>query len=91
MVRTFHRTRDRAVALIGLSFSIALDGLIVAIQTQAKHLGKKASWTRKIVLITDGESEFATSDWETTAEKLNELEVYTTIMCVQVCSPRVHL
>ncbi|KAG8851859.1 ATP-dependent DNA helicase II subunit 2 [Tulasnella sp. 330] len=58
----------------------ALDGLIVAIQTQAIHLGKKASWTRKIVLITDGESEFATSDWETTAEKLNELDVYTTFI-----------
>ncbi|KAG8984122.1 ATP-dependent DNA helicase II subunit 2 [Tulasnella sp. JGI-2019a] len=57
-----------------------LDGLIVAIQTQAKYLGKKASWTRRITLITDGASAFSTSDWEDTAEKLNELGVYTTII-----------
>lgn len=72
---------------MGHYYLAALDGLIVAIQTQAIHLGKKASWTRKIVLITDGESEFATSDWETTAEKLNELDVYTTIMCVIMFKP----
>ncbi|KAG8876714.1 ATP-dependent DNA helicase II subunit 2 [Tulasnella sp. 332] len=58
----------------------ALDGLIVAIQTQTNHLGRKASWTCKIVLITDGESEFATSGWEKAAERLNELDVHTTII-----------
>ncbi|KAG8930670.1 hypothetical protein FRC01_002411, partial [Tulasnella sp. 417] len=60
----------------------ALDGLIVAIQTQATYLGKKKSWTRKITVLTDGESPLNTEDWEGTAEKLNELEVYTTIIGV---------
>ncbi|KAG9039153.1 ATP-dependent DNA helicase II subunit 2, partial [Tulasnella sp. UAMH 9824] len=60
----------------------AVDGLIVAIQTQATYLGKKKSWTRKITVLTDGESPLNTEDWESTAEKLNELDVHTTIIGV---------
>ncbi|KAG8971417.1 ATP-dependent DNA helicase II subunit 2 [Tulasnella sp. 425] len=60
----------------------ALDGLIVAIQTQALHLGKKKTWTRKVTILTDGESPLNTEDWENTAEKLNELDVRTTIIGV---------
>ncbi|KAG9011776.1 ATP-dependent DNA helicase II subunit 2, partial [Tulasnella sp. 427] len=59
----------------------ALDGLIVAIQTQAVHLGKK-KWTRKITLLTDGESPLNIEDWEDTASKVNELEIHTTIVGV---------
>ncbi|KIO24865.1 hypothetical protein M407DRAFT_211773 [Tulasnella calospora MUT 4182] len=60
----------------------ALDGLIVAIQTQATYLGKKKTWTRKITVLTDGESPLNTEDWEGTAEKLNELDVRATIIGV---------
>lgn len=33
-------------------------------------------------MITDGESPLVTSDWEDTADKVNELEIYLTMMCV---------
>jgi ATP-dependent DNA helicase 2 subunit 2 len=34
----------------------ALDGLIVALQAQEKFLNGKKTWTRKLVLVTDGEN-----------------------------------
>lgn len=34
----------------------SMAALVVAIGTQEKHSGKRAAWTRKIVLVTDGEN-----------------------------------
>ncbi|KAG8902590.1 ATP-dependent DNA helicase II subunit 2 [Tulasnella sp. 403] len=59
-----------------------LDGLIVAIQTQAEYLVRKQSWTRKITLLTDGESQLTTADWDSAVQKINELGVHFTIIGV---------
>ncbi|KAG8959142.1 ATP-dependent DNA helicase II subunit 2 [Tulasnella sp. 419] len=62
-----------------------LDGIIVAIQTQDEYLGKKASWTRKLVLVTDAENPLNVDDsdgWEGTAQKLNDLHIETKIIGV---------
>ena len=58
----------------------ALDGLIVALQSQEKFLNGKKTWTRKLVLVTDGENEMQTEGWKETAEKMNEWEVITSIV-----------
>lgn len=58
----------------------ALDGLIVALQAQDKFLNGKKTWTRKLVLVTDGENEMQTEGWKETAEKMNEWEVITSIV-----------
>jgi len=58
----------------------ALDGLIVALQAQEKYLNGKKTWTRKLVLVTDGENEMQTEGWKETAEKMNEWEVITSIV-----------
>ncbi|PAV21731.1 hypothetical protein PNOK_0168800 [Pyrrhoderma noxium] len=57
-----------------------IDAIIVGIQTQDKYLGKKKSWTRKMVILTDGESPIELEDWEMTAAKISELQIYTTIV-----------
>jgi ATP-dependent DNA helicase 2 subunit 2 len=49
-------------------------------QAQAEYLASKPSWTRKMVLITDGESPLATEDWEGTAEKIKELGIKLAIL-----------
>lgn len=58
----------------------ALDGLIVALQAQEKFLNSKKTWTRKLVLVTDGENEMQTKGWKETAEKMNEWAVITSIV-----------
>lgn len=58
----------------------ALDGLIVALQAQEKFLNSKKTWTRKLVLVTDGENEMQTQGWKETAEKMNEWGVITSIV-----------
>ena len=65
----------------------AIDGLIVGIQTQEEYLAKKRTWTRKMVLITDGENPVITSDWQDTASKLDELEIKLAIVSVPWLSP----
>ena len=65
----------------------AIDGLIVGIQTQEEYLVKKRTWTRKMVLITDGENPVITSDWQDTASKLDELEIKLAIVSVPWLSP----
>ncbi|KAH0590171.1 hypothetical protein H2248_000344 [Termitomyces sp. 'cryptogamus'] len=59
-----------------------LDAIIVGIHTQAVHLASKKTWTRKIVLITDGESPIELEDWEATVDKMNSLNVSMTIVGV---------
>ncbi|KZT42746.1 SPOC domain-like protein [Sistotremastrum suecicum HHB10207 ss-3] len=57
------------------------DGLIVGIETQTQYLGRKVTWTRKMVLVTDGESHIG-DDWEEIAEKIKELEIKLAILGV---------
>jgi hypothetical protein len=61
-----------------------LDGIIVGTFLQNEELGKKASWTRRVVVITDGQNplEIVEDDIEATVVKLNEWNVELTIMWV---------
>lgn len=59
---------------------LAIDALIVGIETQHKHLATRKTWTRKIVLLTDGENPMEIEDWEATAKKMNSLNVGLTIV-----------
>ena len=56
----------------------------MAIETQDDYLKKKKTWTRKLVVLTDGESPIEIEDWELTAKKINELQIITTIVYVTV-------
>ncbi len=74
----------------------AIDAIIVGIETQEKYLTitkkeeeeeeeeeekkKQKKWTRKIVLLTDGESPIAVEGWLRTTKELKSLVVNTTIM-----------
>jgi ATP-dependent DNA helicase 2 subunit 2 len=68
-----------SLALISVS---AIDALIVAVETQNVYLASKKTWTRKVVLLTDGENPMEVEDWEATAHKMNQLNVSLTIACV---------
>ncbi|KAK0446455.1 SPOC domain-like protein [Desarmillaria tabescens] len=57
-----------------------IDCLIVGIETQADHLSSKKTWTRKIVLVTDGENPIEIEDWQATVKKLNDLDIALTIV-----------
>jgi ATP-dependent DNA helicase 2 subunit 2 len=61
---------------------LVLDGIIVGTYVQNEELGKKGSWTRKAVLITDGQNplEIEEDDIEATVTKLDEWNVELTIM-----------
>ncbi|QRW05625.1 ATP-dependent DNA helicase II subunit 2, related protein [Ceratobasidium sp. AG-Ba] len=59
-----------------------INGIIVAIQTQSEYLAKKPSWTRRMVLVTDGETPLEIEDWEATVDKINELAINMTIVGV---------
>ncbi|KAG6820237.1 hypothetical protein H0H93_003600 [Arthromyces matolae] len=63
-------------------FGDPIDALIVGIETQAQYLAKKKTWTRKIVLVTDGESPIEVEDWEATAHKMNSCNINLTIVFV---------
>lgn len=49
-------------------------------ETQADYLGKKGKWSRKLVLITDGENPLEADCWEETADKLRDYNVSTYIV-----------
>lgn len=61
-------------------FVLAIDALIVGIETQARYLAKKSTWTRKIVLVTDGENPIEIEDWEATVKKMTSLNIGLTIV-----------
>jgi len=63
---------------------LVLDGIIVGTFLQNEELGKKASWTRRVVVITDGQNplEIEEDDIEATVAKLNEWNVELTVMWV---------
>ncbi|KAF5382804.1 hypothetical protein D9757_007263 [Collybiopsis confluens] len=58
-----------------------IDAIIVGVESQNKYLGKK-TWTRKVVLVTDGEGPIELEDWEATAQKMNELNIGFTVVGV---------
>lgn len=70
-----------------ISFGAAIDALIVAIETQHIYLSSKKTWTRKIVILTDGESPIELDEWENTAQAVNDRDIIFTIMYVFVVSP----
>ena len=52
----------------------------MGIEAQDRFLEKKRTWTRKIVLLTDGESPMEVEDWEATIAKMNELNISFTVV-----------
>ncbi|KAH8103255.1 SPOC domain-like protein [Phellopilus nigrolimitatus] len=44
------------------------------------YLGKKKTWTRRMVLLTDGENPIEVEDWELTVKKMNDLQIITSII-----------
>lgn len=61
---------------------VAVDALIVGIETQDRYLGNKKTWTRKMVLLTDGENPIEVEDWEATADKMNSLKIKSVFLYV---------
>ncbi|OSD05649.1 SPOC domain-like protein [Trametes coccinea BRFM310] len=59
-----------------------IDALIVAIEMQDRFLGNKKTWTRKIVILTDGENPIEVEDWEATAKKMNALGIELVVVGV---------
>ncbi|KAF8971598.1 SPOC domain-like protein [Flammula alnicola] len=57
-----------------------IDALIVGVETQARYLANKKTWTRKVVIVTDGESPIEVEDWEATVNKMDSLNVILTIV-----------
>lgn len=72
-------TVTRIVTLL-TQCGLAIDALIVGIETQDRYLGNKKSWTRRMVLITDGENPIEIEDWEATAGKMNDLKIKLAIV-----------
>ncbi|KDR84736.1 hypothetical protein GALMADRAFT_233050 [Galerina marginata CBS 339.88] len=52
-----------------------IDALIVGVETQARYLANKKTWTRKVIMVTDGESPIEVEDWEATVSKMDDLNV----------------
>jgi ATP-dependent DNA helicase 2 subunit 2 len=59
----------------------------VGIETQADYLATKKTWTRKIVIVTDGENPIEIEDWEATVKKMDALDVSLTVMYVILPHP----
>ncbi|KAF8547086.1 SPOC domain-like protein [Imleria badia] len=59
-----------------------IDALIVGIETQDIYLEKKRTWTRKIVLVTDGESPMEIEEWEAIVKKMSGLNISLTVVGV---------
>ena len=45
-------------------------------------MGNKKTWTRKIIILTDGENPIEIEDWEATVKKMTTLNIILTIVCV---------
>ncbi|KAI0321008.1 SPOC domain-like protein [Amylostereum chailletii] len=57
-----------------------IDALVVGIETQHNYLASKKTWTRKMVLLTDGENPIEVEDWETIVEKMKALDILLTVV-----------
>ena len=77
--------RPRLPLKQGTHICTAIDGLIVALSMQKDEIGSKKTWTRKVVLVTDGENplEVDDGDLEGTVKTINDWHVNTVIMCVK--------
>ncbi|KAI6022554.1 SPOC domain-like protein [Pisolithus marmoratus] len=60
----------------------AIDALIVGIETQDNYLERKRTWTRKIVIITDGASPLEVEDWQATVKRMTSLTISLTVVGV---------
>ncbi|KAJ7071583.1 SPOC domain-like protein [Mycena amicta] len=59
----------------------SLDALIVAMETQEDHLASKKTWTRKMVLVTDGDSPIEIDgQLKQTVKKMNAYGISLTIV-----------
>ena len=54
----------------------------MAIEAQDQFLEKKTTWTRKIVILTDGENPMEVEDWEATVKKMSALNIGLTVVSV---------
>ncbi|KAI0307520.1 SPOC domain-like protein [Multifurca ochricompacta] len=61
---------------------VAIDALIVGIETLSNYLATKRSWTGRLVLLTDGESPIEIVDWEAIAKRLNSFNYRLSIIGV---------
>ncbi|KAF7340174.1 SPOC domain-like protein [Mycena venus] len=58
-----------------------LDAIIVAIETQQDYMEKKKTWTRKMVLVTDGENPIEVGDHlQATVNMMNDRNIIMTIV-----------
>ncbi|KZV74777.1 SPOC domain-like protein [Peniophora sp. CONT] len=64
------------------SFGDPIDAIIVALETQQRHLANKRTWTRKLVVLTDGESPIELEDWNAVVAKVDEYGVDVTVVGV---------
>jgi hypothetical protein len=75
------------ISHLRVRFDTAIDALIVAIETQHIYLSSKKTWTRKIVILTDGESPIELDEWANTAQAVNDRNIILTIVYVSIVSP----
>lgn len=54
-------------------------------------MGSKKTWTRKLVLVTDGENPIEVDDEGATARKIKDLDIAVTVVCVRCVTFRVIL
>jgi ATP-dependent DNA helicase 2 subunit 2 len=54
----------------------------VGIEAQAQYLATKKTWTRKIVLVTDGENPIEAEDCAMIVQKMDSLNVSLTVVYV---------
>ncbi|KAI0079062.1 SPOC domain-like protein [Panus rudis PR-1116 ss-1] len=59
-----------------------IDAIVVGVEVQDKYLGNKKTWTRRAVLLTDGESPIEIDKWEDTVQKMNNLKVHLSVIGV---------
>jgi len=75
------------ISHLRIPFGTAIDALIVAIETQHIYLSSKKTWTRKIIILTDGESPIELDEWENTAQAVIDRNIILTIVYVSIASP----
>lgn len=81
LLQVIVRTFVYILCNFGNKLLLAIDALIVGVETQARYLAKKQTWTRKVVLVTDGESPIEIEDWDSIIKKMDSFNVALTIMC----------
>ena len=52
----------------------------MAIEAQGTYLMSKKTWTRKMVLLTDGDGPIEVQDWEDIASKIDDLGIHFNIV-----------